>query len=213
MTHARAYGALLVAVLVFALSATQAASQPVETGTIEILQGGTGHGTITSRPAGIDCTIDASGATGACTATFPAGTKVRLRADAADNSKFEGWAPNSSCPRGSSVIVEAGATHICQPVFSLTEPPEFLLQSGIEGSGNVTSSPPGIDCTFDSDQGLLTGACGALFPNGATVTLTATPLAGWTFAGWSGDDRDCNDGIVTMDSFLRCTATFTRAAP
>jgi hypothetical protein len=108
------------------------------------------------------------------------------------------------------VTVVAGATHSCQPVFSLREPAAFLLQVGIAGSGRVTSSPAGIDCTADSDAGTLSGQCGNTFANGSVVTLTATPQAGWTFAGWSGEDRDCADGVVTMEAAIRCTATFIR---
>ena len=182
-----------------------------ETGTIQIIQGGTGRGTVTSVPAGIDCTLG-NGPTGTCEATFPAGTRVKLKADAADGSRFEGWAPVNSCPKPKSFRVEAGRTHECQPVFSFREPPELLLQVGFEGSGRITSSPEGIDCTFDSDAGTLTGQCGNTFLNGTTVTLTATPLAGWAFVSWSGEDRDCEDGVVTMEEAKRCIANFVRAA-
>ena len=43
--------------------------------------------------------------------------------------------------------------------------------------GTVTSSPAGISCG---------STCGASFPTGTTVTLTASPAAGATFSGWSG---------------------------
>ena len=207
---ARRFAVPVAAVLLAALAAAPARGQAPATGTVQIVQGGTGQGRITSRPAGIDCTIGPDGPTGTCSATFPAGTRVKLDADPARNSKFEGWAPVTSCRRAPNVTVEAGATHSCQPVFSLREPAAFLLQVGIVGSGRVTSSPAGIDCAADSDAGTLSGQCGNTFANGSVVTLTATPLAGWTFAGWSGEDRDCADGVVTMDAAKRCTATFVQ---
>ena len=45
---------------------------------------GTGSGTITSSPAGIDCTTS-------CAASFPVGTPVSLSASAASGSHFFGW--------------------------------------------------------------------------------------------------------------------------
>ena len=220
---------VLAMVLAWALVATACTESPVdpagagndrgrvglsqESGTIQIVQGGTGQGTVTSRPAGIDCTLGGpDGPTGTCEASFPAGTRVKLTADAADNSKFLGWAPVNSCPKPKNLTVGAGDLHSCQPVFEFRESPIFLLQVGHEGSGTITSSPEGIDCTFDSDTGTLSGQCGNIFANGATVTLTATPLGGWTFVAWSGEDRDCEDGVVTMDSAKRCIATFVRTS-
>jgi hypothetical protein len=200
--------------LVALMAALGAAAAQDATGTIQIVQGGTGIGTVTSDPAGIDCTLGGpDGPTGTCSATFDAGTRVRLRAVAADGSRFEGWAPVTSCPKPKNLTVEAGRTHTCQPVFSFTEPPELLLQAFLEGSGTVTSDPAGIACTADEDAGTLSGQCGSLFPNGSVVTLTATPAAGWVFQGWSAveRDRDCADGVVTMDEAHACVATFVRA--
>jgi hypothetical protein len=207
---ARWFSVCLAVAALVVLTVGQARGQ--ETGTIQIIQGGVGQGTVTSDPAGIDCTLGGpEGPTGDCEATFEVGTKVKLKAVAADGSKFEGWAPARTCPKPNNVTVESGDTHECRPVFEFTEPPELLLQTALVGSGTVTSDPAGIACTWDEDAGTLSGQCGLLFPNGSTVTLTATPLTGWVFQEWSGDDRDCADGVVTMDQAHRCTATFVRA--
>ena len=45
------------------------------------------------------------------------------------------------------------------------------------GTGTVTSTPGGIDCG---------SSCAASFASGTSVSLTATPAAGWVFMGWSG---------------------------
>jgi hypothetical protein len=196
-----------VALVMVLLTAGSAQGQTA-TGTIEILQGGTGRGIITSSPAGINCTAGPEGLSGDCEETFEAGTKVRLKATAADGSKFLGWAPNSTCPKGKSVTVEAGQTHICQPVFEFTESPTFLLQVPVEGAGTVTSDPVGINCSRNADGTFSSAACAENFPNGSTVTLTATAAAGWDFAGFSGEDEDCVDGVVLMDELTRCVVTF-----
>jgi photosystem II stability/assembly factor-like uncharacterized protein len=71
------------------------------------------------------------------------------------------------------------------------------------GSGTVTSSPARITCG---------GTCVAAFPPGTLVTLTATPAAGSSFAGWggvcAGTSPTCT---VTMDVAKTVTATFNAA--
>jgi hypothetical protein len=69
------------------------------------------------------------------------------------------------------------------------------------GSGTVTSNPAGISCgatcTFD-------------FSDGASVTLTAVPVQGSDFAGWSGSGcSGMGTCQVTMDDAKGVTATFT----
>lgn len=68
------------------------------------------------------------------------------------------------------------------------------------GSGTVSSTPSGIACG---------STCSATYPTGTIVSLTATPAADSTFAGWGGDTA-CAGGVVTMDVAHSCTATFTK---
>ncbi len=70
------------------------------------------------------------------------------------------------------------------------------------GSGTVTSTPSGINCTDGN------GTCTFNFTQGASVTLTNSPVEGSTFGGWTGI-TDCRDGIVTLSVSVSCTATFT----
>jgi Divergent InlB B-repeat domain len=73
-----------------------------------------------------------------------------------------------------------------------------LTKSG-SGSGTVTTSPGGITC--DSD-------CAAPYSAGTVLKLIATPAAGSVFAGWSGNTA-CDNGAVTMNTDIACTATFS----
>jgi predicted outer membrane repeat protein len=67
------------------------------------------------------------------------------------------------------------------------------------GDGTVTSAPPGLDCG---------DTCIASFTQGSSVTLTAVPIAGSTFSGWSGDCSNAGDCVLTIDAAKSVTATF-----
>ncbi len=83
---------------------------------------------------------------------------------------------------------------VTPPVYTLT-----ITKTG-SGSGAVTSSPAGIDCGID---------CSEICNQGATVTLTAIPDAGFTFTGWTGGScSGTSDCTVTMNADMNITATF-----
>jgi hypothetical protein len=89
------------------------------TGSIAIIPGGIGNGTITSQPAGINCTVSTSGGSGTCSASYAAGTVVRLTAKAAAGSKFQGWRGLPGCGDPSKITVARNTTINCQPSFAL----------------------------------------------------------------------------------------------
>lgn len=68
------------------------------------------------------------------------------------------------------------------------------------GSGSVTSSPPGIECGSD---------CSESYASGSSVTLTATPAPGSTFTGWSGECSGTGPCTVTLAGAASVTATFS----
>jgi len=68
------------------------------------------------------------------------------------------------------------------------------------GTGTVTSSDESIDCG---------ATCSAIYSSVTSVTLTATPASGSTFAGWSGGGcSGTGTCTVTMSSGQTVTATF-----
>jgi hypothetical protein len=69
----------------------------------------------------------------------------------------------------------------------------------VSGPGTVTSSPAGIDCP---------SACKGMFQR--AVTLTATPLAGATFKGWTGVCSGTATCVVTGEG--SASATFAGAS-
>ncbi len=69
-----------------------------------------------------------------------------------------------------------------------------------EGIGAVSSSPAGISCGTD---------CAETYPEGTSVTLTATPVTGSTFAGWLGGCAGTGACAVTMNAAKTMAALFT----
>jgi hypothetical protein len=89
---------------------------------------------------------------------------------------------------------------------SYTEPVTLygltIAKSG-DGDGVVSSSPEGIACGT---------ACSADFPANSTVTLSAKPDVGASFAGWSGACTGVDPCQVLLTEDLTITATFDQDA-
>ena len=84
-----------------------------------------------------------------------------------------------------------------------TPPPagNFGLAVSVSGSGQVTSSPTGIDCGSD---------CAEAVTSGSTITLSATPASDAMFAGWGGDCSGSTPSCtLTMSAGRAVTASFT----
>ena len=141
---------------------------------------GNGSGTVTSTPSGMSCAISAGIASGTCAPSFPGGTEVALQALPSAGSTFAGWTGACSATGNCSVTLSTAQTVTAQ--FTAIAPSIAVTGTG---SGTVSSSPPGVTCTITN--GAASGTCTAPFASGTAVTLTATPAAGWVFAGWGGD--------------------------
>ncbi len=85
-------------------------------GSVSILPGGTGNGTVSSQPAGINSSLP-SGA-GACSASFPVGTIVRLTAKPGASTSFVAWR-GVGCVDASKIVVARGSNITCQVGFVL----------------------------------------------------------------------------------------------
>ena len=161
---------------------------------LTVNRAGTGSGTVTSNPPGIDC-----GAT--CSASYVIGTVVTLTATPDLVSIFNGW---SGCDTvaGTTCTVTMNAARTVTASFILKR---FTLRvtkaSGLGiGNGTVTSDPPGIDCG---------ATCSASYVIGTVVTLTARPDIISIFNGWS--DCDAVSGTtctVNMRAARSVTAHF-----
>ena len=158
--------------------------------TLTVSKVGSGSGTVTSSPAGIDC-----GAI--CSASFAGGTIVTLTATAAPGSAFTGW--GGACNGTGSCTVTMDQDRAVSATFDLVGTRTLTVTRTGPGSGTVTSAPAGIDCG---------STCSASFPVETMVTLTATAAAGSIFTGWTGDCSGTGTCTVTMDQARAVTATF-----
>ena len=145
--------------------------------TLQVTKNGAGTGTVTSSPSGISC-----GTT--CSRSFSGGTAVTLTAVPASGSVFAGWS-GGGCTGTGSCTVQINNSMTVTAAFNTSAPPSpapsgtFTLtvtkvQNG--GTGNVASSPAGIDCG---------ATCTASFTSGTSITLFASPMTG-RFASWTG---------------------------
>jgi FG-GAP repeat/Divergent InlB B-repeat domain len=113
---------------------------------------------------------------------------------AASGDTILAWAPKIRSP------TTTGAAYVFGPPSTL--PPTLTVSLSGTGAGTVTG--PGISCP---------GTCSSSYPDGTSVTLTAIPSAGSTFAGWSGGGCSGTGGCqVPMSSNQNVTATFNHAA-
>ena len=150
---------------------------------------GAGLGTVTSNPAGIDCGED-------CAEAFNHGTSVTLTPTPAPLSAFTGWSGDCTGTGACTVLMTRAraVTASFTPIgYTLT-----VNRAG-EGTGTVTSSPPGIDCGED---------CAETYAAGTAVNLTAIPAPGAIFAGWSGACTGTGACLFQMNQAHEVTATF-----
>ena len=112
---------------------------------------------------------------GTCAMFAPAGTVLSLVANPG-SLVFTGWSGACSGTDLTCTVTVNGATQVGAGFL-----PQFTLSVGRSNPGTVSGTPSGNDRALDCG-----GNCSAKFTQGTTVTLTATPPAGKTFASWGG---------------------------
>ncbi|MCB9653651.1 MAG: hypothetical protein H6729_05925 [Deltaproteobacteria bacterium] len=167
---------------------------------LNVQKSGTGNGTVTSNPSGINCGTN-------CTENYAAGTSVTLTAQAASDSTFSGWSGGCTGSKATCTITMSQARSV-GATFSAASPTTYALQVAKQGngSGSVASSPSGISCGSD---------CTEIYAAGTSVTLTAQAASGSTFSGWSGGGCSGSNATctITMSQARSVGATFSAEAP
>lgn len=117
------------------------------------------------------------------------GETVTLLANARPDLSFSSWTGDLS---GSSNPVTLVMNSNKSVTANFTPVPTFTLQVSTVGIGQVVLNP-----------------AGGVYPQGTTVTLTANPVLGTTFQGWSGAlSGSTNPATIVMDGNKTVTATF-----
>ncbi len=150
---------------------------------LTITKTGTGTGTVTGNPV----------LTNGVSQLYFANTPVVLTATPAAGSTFAGWSGACTGTSATCTVTMTAAKNVTA-TFNLVTVTQYAFTVNNAGTG----------------AGTVSGATsGQLFPSGTVVTLTATPSAGSTFAGWTGactgTSATCN---VTMSANKTATATF-----
>ena len=168
---------------------------PAQQFSLTVSKAGTGTGTVTSNPAGINC-----GST--CSASYNSGTVVTLTAAAAGGSTFSGWSGGGCSGTGTCSVTMSAAATVTASFAAAPQRFNLTVSKAGTGSGTVTSNPAGINCG---------STCTATYNAGTVVTLTASAAAGSTFSGWSGGGcSGTGTCSVPVNSTTAVSATFTR---
>jgi hypothetical protein len=116
------------------------------------------------------------------------GTTVPIEAFPDSCFEFAGWSGDvTGMTNPTSILIDGDKT----VTASFTQP-SYTLTIILDGSGSVNLNPPG-----------------GTYLCGTTVTMTAVPAFGWSFAFWSGDaSGTANPETILMDGDKTVTATF-----
>jgi len=195
-------------------SACSAAASAVARGDFGVTPtGATSFGSVTTGTA-VDRTFtvqntSAASISGTATVTAPfsivSGGTLTLAAGASQTVTVR-FQPTTTGTFASNVIFTVGSDTASRSVSgtgTASATATLSVTKSGTGSGDVTSSPAGIACGT---------TCSVSVATGAQVTLTATPVTGSTFSGWSGACTGTAACTVTVNASTAVTATFTLAA-
>lgn len=158
---------------------------------------GTGTGKVQAYVGGINC--DANCATS--TAVLKSGAKVVFKQTPSKGAAFVGW--GGACSGSGACEVTLLEAEEVTAEFEATPFNSLTVKKAGGGTGVVRSKPVGVNCGLACSQAV------ALFPQMASVSLTAVPGKGSGQVQWGGCD-EVTGGIciATMSAAKEVTAKF-----
>lgn len=162
--------------------------------TITLAKVGTGKGTVTSAPSGIECGED-------CSASYVLNTSLTLFATPAPGSEFDHWSI-TACGTSPVCTTTVKSSRQVNAVFAAVGRRRLTVSKAGSGQGTVTSKPAGIECG---------SACSAELDASTKVVLKAKAAKGSKFKGFVGEGcaatKTCR---VQMNEAQNVTATFEK---
>ncbi|MBK6999481.1 MAG: DUF1566 domain-containing protein [Rhodoferax sp.] len=171
---------------------------------LAVSKSGTGTGTVTSGPTGINC-----GTT--CSASFTSGTSVTLTATPATGSTFTNW--GGACSDTGSCTVSMTETRSVTAAFSLTAPVCTVsanpasITVGSSSTLTASCSPTATSYTWTG------GTCAGT--TGATCTVTPTATTTYTVAGTNagGTGTAASATVTVACTYALGTSSASFSAP
>jgi hypothetical protein len=159
--------------------------------TLSISKAGTGTGAV-------QCEVE-GGPAEACAGSYPEGTTVKLKASASPGSEFAGYSGDCT---GSSCELTLSANRAVTATFNLIPRALTIAKAG-SGTGEVKCEANGGPAE----------ACAASYPNGTSLTVSASPNSGSEFVGFSAGTESaasCSTSpcTFTIEADSSLTATF-----
>src|ERR1700683_4956303 len=170
--------------------------------------GETGGGQVSSQVGAggtINCLLNGSSATNACSATVKSGSVFVLTEAANGTSNFTGW--SGACSGTGSCVVTMSQNQTVSPTFTTQQNPFAVT---ITSNGGVTStSNPTVATEINCANPLPPSVCSTNFASGTQVTFTATPATGYSFSGWTAGP--CNGSPTNTCAFTVSSSTSSTA--
>jgi uncharacterized repeat protein (TIGR01451 family) len=146
---------------------------------LSVAKAGSGAGTVTSTPAGINC-----GTT--CSASFPANSVVSLTAAPAAGSTFGGWSGACSGTTTCSVTMSAAASVAATFNNPTATPPDLTINQTASATSVATGGPLSYTLKVSATGATVAGLkVQDTLPGGATV-VSVTPNSGFTCSTAAG---------------------------
>ena len=187
---------------------------PSQTETLTINMSGTGSGTVTSKPTGINCP-------GTCKATFNQGTKITLTATPGSNSSLDSW--SGACTGSSSTCTitlnsnQTATASFHQANISVINHVIILLQenrsfdhyfghlSDYWTANGYTPEPFDGEPADASNPGTTPGTTVSAFH--LTTTCVENPSPSWNESHADWNHEDATSSTPLLDGFVRSAAS------